>query len=100
MAVQNLPPAVSAEFETRFHQPPGAEPANREVLRWQQVCKDLVEERERLRKELAEAERDKKRYLRAIHDLMEETGADFTKEEVMALVGQSPSIDELIENLR
>src|SRR6476620_7157091 len=79
------------EFQTRFGAPPDVQKPEAEVERWMQMCKELLEERDRLR-----AERDELR--RAVLALTREE-IPFTREEVFASIGQKPTIRELIEEL-
>ena len=81
---------------------PSNEPANGsegELVRWQRLCKELVEERDRLRAELAETRQERDYFLDVVYDL---TGKEFSfsKEEVFSQVAANKqSLGEFIHDL-
>lgn len=93
------PPTVAAEFEARFQQPPVASPHDQEMARWQQMCKELIEERERLRAELAQTKSERDEFRRALIAPFAAKEVPFAKEEALASLDERPTLHELIEEL-
>jgi hypothetical protein len=92
MSIANLPDALAAEFEARFQKAPGSQPSEVEVQRWQQLCTELMAERERLRADFAKVKAERDQYLRGLYALTAED-IPFTREEVFA------SLEDLIKEL-
>ena len=58
-----------------------------------QKCKEIIEERDQLKKKVAELEKERDAYLEALCALIP------AKEELFAYVGKEPSLKELIAQL-
>lgn len=99
MSMQNLPPWLPAEFEARFEPTPGSVPTEKDLAHWQQLCRELIEEREGLQKELAQAKLERDQYLQDLYFLTHED-IPFTKEEVFERLGKSPFLEDLIKEFR
>jgi hypothetical protein len=94
----NLPPIVTAEFQARFQQPPGAS-SEKELARWQQLCREVIEEREKLRADLARLQTERDDYRRSLIAIFAKEDIPFTREEVFASLGERPTFHELIREL-
>lgn len=94
-----LPPTVTAEFEARFQQPPAAKIDEKELTRWQEMCRDVIEERDRLRAELEATKAERDDYRKALLKRFAQEDFSFTREEVTASRGQRPTLDEFLDEL-
>ncbi len=65
---------------------------------WQQLCAELTAERDQLRLQLAELQKNYDAVRKALIGLMHED-VEFDKEELLAQVGKGPSLREFIEEL-
>lgn len=99
MSIQNLPSWLPTELGPRFQTPPEPGAADRELVRWQELCRELLEERERLREELVRVTEERDKYIQSVYFLTQKD-IPFTREEVFATLGQSPSLEDLIKELR
>jgi hypothetical protein len=65
----------------------------------EEKCRQLTEECARLRAKLEEVQRERRDYLRALITFMPKEEIRYTKEELLAFVGQKPTLEELIDEL-
>ena len=72
-----------------------------ECKKWEQRCAQMIEERERLRAELAKMKAECELYRKSLFRQMckEYTPPNFTKEEMLAFVDQAPPLQEFIAEL-
>jgi len=72
-----------------------------ECKKREQQCAELMEERDRLRTELAKVKSERDSYLKTVYYYLrkEAPAPDFTKEEMLACVGQEPPLEEFIAEL-
>ena len=66
--------------------------------RWQRRWAKLTEERDELRAEVDSLRKERDEYLKALYALTYED-TDFDKKKLLAQVGQSPTLEELIAEL-
>ncbi len=69
------------------------------TARLEQMCAQLKEERDHLSLELAKTQKERDEYLKAVYKLTWED-ADFDKDEVMANLGNGPSIMDVLKELQ
>ena len=99
MSMQNLPSWLPSEFEGRFQSTSGSGAVKKELARWQELCRELLAERERMRAELAQVREERDQYIQRVYYLIRED-VPFTREEVFASLGKSPSIEDWIKKFR
>ena len=69
-----------------------------DVQRWQQLCADLREERDRLHQEVAKLKTERDQYVKAIYALTWED-FDIDKKALLAQLGKGQSLEDLIAEL-
>lgn len=89
------------EFQHHFGGPPGAGDVAADCKKWEQLCGELLAEREKLRDQLERMRTERDRYRKSLghlvcKDLLE---PEFTKEEMLAFVDRAPPLEELIAEL-
>ncbi|MCI0741808.1 MAG: hypothetical protein L0Y72_22470 [Gemmataceae bacterium] len=90
-----LDPTVSAEFLAHHRQSPGSGSADAELRRWQELCRVVIEERERLRQALAETSKQRDLYLRSLYAASFDV-PEFTKEEILGNLGKNQPLTDLV----
>jgi hypothetical protein len=72
-----------------------------ETKDWERLCDELLQERAQLRNELAKLQHERDAYEKAVYVYMrkESPAPTFTKEEIMAHLGEKPTFAELIAEL-
>ncbi len=88
-------PTISAAFLAQHQQSPGEGSAEGELRRWQELCRVVIEERDRLRRELAETRQQRDVYLRSLYKASFEQ-AEFSKEEILSNLGKNQPLTELV----
>ena len=91
------------EFQIRFGSPPGSgEPAT-ERQQWEQLCQELLEDRDRLRAEMAKTQGERQQYHKSLLTLlakeMKPEDYDFTYEEILAQSDKGQSLQDFIAEL-
>jgi hypothetical protein len=64
--------------------------------RWREFCVQLLAQRDQLREELAETERERREYLKLLLGFLPKEEIQVTDQEVLACLGQKPTLQELI----
>jgi hypothetical protein len=95
----NLNGAVANPFQARFGVAAGTQAPDVERQQWEQLCRELMQERDRLRSELTQTQAKCDRYL--IY-LQAESQEDYipTPEEAVALAAQQPTLEEVIAGVK
>src|SRR4051794_34746469 len=83
-------------YQNRFGTGPGNGQVDEERLHWEQLCKELLEERERLRAENVRLMSDISCYEKTVARLMPVREFDISDEEFHALLGQKETIQDVI----
>jgi hypothetical protein len=94
----NLNGAVANPFQARFGVAAGTQAPDVERQQWEQLCRELMQERDRLRTELAEVKAKCERYLIYLQAEMQNDYVP-TPEEAVALAAQQPTIQEVLADL-
>lgn len=95
---ENLNGTGTDPLRARFGMPAGTQPPEAERQQWEQLCRELLQEREQLRTELAATKAKCERYLLYLQAQSAEE-INLTIEEVLAREGQEPTIEQLIAEL-
>lgn len=97
------PPSARGELQSHFGTPPGSPDLAAECKRWENLCAELLAEREKLRAELALAERQVELNWEArFHEWAKDYEPDFTAEDVaeaMARIHEKPTLRDIIAEL-
>jgi hypothetical protein len=94
------PVSPSAEFQAHFGAPPGSHSARDECEQWQRLCTALLEERARLRDELAAAKAENDANTKALYTLLcKDFKFSLTMDEVYAQVDKGTSLQQLVAEL-
>lgn len=101
MSNPNSPgPTPIGEFQAHFGGPPGSSDFRAECKKWEDLCGQLLAEREALRKELAKKQDECEMYRKSLfHNLCKDYKPDFDKELGFAHLDDKPSVQELIAEL-
>lgn len=89
----SLPSPESLAFAARFSQPPGTDSGDTELARWRQMCRELLEEKERTRQEIAELTQERNTLLKSLYAATRKD-IPFTRDEVFSALqrlGRQPS---------
>ena len=73
--------------------------AGSEVDYWKNLCRQLVDQRNQMAKQLAEVQQERDNYRRGIYASMAKDDIEFTKEEVLAAVASGRDFKDLIDEL-
>jgi hypothetical protein len=90
----------AGEFELHFGNPAGqSKRMETEEKSWEQICKQLTEERDRLRAEVAQLRAERDQYLRSLYSLIP---SKFTmnEQEVAALEHNGLTLDQILEDFK
>ncbi len=88
------------EFQAHFGAPPGTQDARAECEQWERLCAQLLEERARLRAELATAQAENESNLKSLAAMVcKDFKLDLTMEEVYAQIDKGTSLEQLIAEL-
>jgi predicted nuclease with TOPRIM domain len=92
----------TAEFQAHFGGLPGSSDLAAECKKWENLCGDLLAERQKLREELAQMQREYDACRKTLFHLKckDYTPPEITDKEALAYVDLRPSIHELIAELR
>ena len=94
-------PTPTGEFQAHFGGPPGSRDAAAECKKWEKLCGELLQEREKLRAELAHAQRERDAFQTAVMRLeCENYQSPLTKEELFAGAVYEPTIPSMLERLK
>jgi hypothetical protein len=90
----------ASEFELRFGNAAEHSPqAKAEQKPWEQICKELTEERDRLRVEVAEIRTERDQYLRSLYALIP-SRFNFDEQELAALEQNGLTLDQILEDIQ
>jgi hypothetical protein len=93
-------PTPNVEFQAQFGAPPGSLDAVAECKKWEKLCGELLEEREKLRKEVAQTRREYDACAATLFRLTcKDAKADFNRELAFAHIDDKPTVEELIAEL-
>ena len=94
-------PTPTGEFQAHFGGAPGTTDLAAECKRWENLCGELLVERQLLREDLAKTQRERDQYLKSLYHLLckDYTPPDFDKEEVLAHLDDHPTMEEIIAEL-
>jgi hypothetical protein len=98
MSLKNLNDLASAEFHGHFQQPPGSFSPQEELAHWQQLCREIIQERDRLREDLARTEKERDDYRKSLYAFTQKD-IPFTRQEVFAQLGKEESLRDLVAEL-
>ena len=72
-----------------------------ECKKWEQRCAEVIEERDRLRAELAKTQQERDAYLKTVYYYIrkEAPAPTFTREEVFAHLDDKPTFEELVAEI-
>ena len=72
-----------------------------ESIAWESRCAEVTAERDRLREEIEKVKSERDSYLKSLYYFLrkEAPPPDFTKEEMLAFVGQEPPLEDFIAEL-
>lgn len=86
------------EYQARFGAQPGVQETQAELERCVELAKQLLQQRDDLRLELAHVQKEREEYLQALYAL---THKDFAidKARALALFGKQPPLAELLAEL-
>ena len=89
------------EFQTRFGSPPGSGNLETERQQWEQLCQELLAERDGLCEDNARLQRERDKFYRSLlaHLPPAPPEYDISLEEIKALRDQGPSLEEFIREL-
>lgn len=90
------------EYRSHFGEPPGVNETPSEQQRWQQLCQELLEQRDRLRQELAQSREEAELYRRALQKLLPVNDAEHFNlgyEEAKKLAAKEPPLEDLIADI-
>ena len=81
--------------------PPAARDNKNDAQSWQRRCEELIEERDRLKQDLAKTQAERDAYLKTVYHYMckDYVPPSFTKEEVFAHLDDKPTFEEVIAEL-
>jgi hypothetical protein len=98
--IQSMP-TPTGEFQAHFGGPPGSSDVAADCKKWENLCGDLLAERQSLREELAQVrdERDA-HYRELMRRECENYVCPYTKEELFANAVYEPSIEKLLGSLQ
>jgi hypothetical protein len=93
--------ALLNEYQARFGVAPGARDTKAELERCLEMAKELIQERERLRAELARVQEERSYYYHVMNVLLQDDHKNFnmSKEEALAWVGKQQPLADLIAEL-
>lgn len=98
--MSNLMPTTTSatgEFQAHFGGPPGSSDLVAECKKWENLCADLLAQRQKLREELAKAQAERDRYEKALmRTECENYVCPYTKEELFANAIYDPTIPDLL----
>jgi hypothetical protein len=93
-------PTPTAEFQAHFGGPPGSSDLAAECKKWENFCGELLAEREKLRGELAQMQREYEACRQALfHELCKNYKPDYDEKIGFAHLDDKPSLRELIAEL-
>lgn len=93
-------PTPTSEFQSQFGVPPGSSDIAAECKKWENLCGELLAEREQLRADLAKVERESASYRKSLIHLMRKNfNDDFDVDLAFAHIDDKPTLEELIAEL-
>jgi hypothetical protein len=94
-------PTPAGEFQAHFGGPPGSSDIAAVCKKWENLCGDLLVEREQMREDLAKTRRERDQYLKSLYHLLckDYMPPKFDKEEAFAHLDDHPTIEEIIAEL-
>lgn len=88
------------EFELSFgNTAEHSQEAEAAAKRWEQVCKELTAERDRLRAEVAQIRTERDQYLRSLYALIP-SKFTFDQQELVALEQNGLTLDQILEDFK
>ena len=97
--VQSNPTPIG-EFKAHFGGPPGSTDLAADCKKWENLCGELLAEREKLRAEMAKLSRESETYRKSlIHMLAKEFKPGFDVELAFAHLNDKSTIEEIIAEL-
>jgi len=90
---------VTDPFQARFGVPAGTQSPEAERQQWEQLCRELLQEREKLRADLAESNAKIGRYMMYLEAFCPDPYTKEDEERMLAEVDQQRPLEELIEEL-
>jgi hypothetical protein len=94
-------PTPIHEFQSHFGTAPGLPDPVAECKKWENLCGELLAERQKLREDLANAETERDRYLKSLyHFVGKDYVCPYTDEEMLACVDREAPLRELIADLQ
>jgi hypothetical protein len=98
--MSNPIPTPMGEFQAQFGSAPGSADIVAECKKWENLCADLLVQRQTLREALAKAQVARDNYQKALMRAeCEHYVCPYTKEELFADAIYEPTIPELLEEL-
>jgi len=90
----------AGEFESRFGNTAEHSEKTETVEKpWEQICKELTEERDRLRAEVARLRTERDQYLRSLYALIP-SEFNFDEQELVALEQNGLTLDQILEDFK
>jgi hypothetical protein len=97
--IQSVPTPMG-EFQAHFGGPPGSSDLAAECKKWENLCADLLAQREKLRAELAQMCREFDICKKSLYHLVfKNDAADFDLELALSHIDDKPTLEELIAQL-
>ena len=94
-------PTPTGEFQAHFGGPPSSSDPAADCKKWENLCADLLAEREKLREDLAKVQIERDQYLKSLyHVLCKDYVCPYTKEELLANAIYEPTLEEIVAELR
>jgi hypothetical protein len=93
-------PTPTGEFQAHFGGPPGSSDLAADCKKWENLCGELLAERQRLREDLAKTQSEREQYLKSLYHLLcKDYVCPYTKEELFANAIFEPTMEEIIAEL-
>lgn len=97
--IQSIPTSTG-EFQAHFGSAPGTTDAVAECKKWERLCAEVIAERERLREELAKAQRDCDLYRKSLfREMCKDYKPDYDRSVAFAHLDDTPTVQEIITEL-
>ena len=93
-------PTPTGEFQSQLGGPPASADAGAECKKWEDLCGELLAERENLRAELAKSQAECELYRKSLFHLKcRDYKPDYDRDIAFAHLDDKPSVEELIAEL-